>query len=183
MGAKSYISSKWTKNTFSVPEGAKYFAIRHVSKNMFILMLDDFTFIPAAYEITDANLTGYIVYRDGMPLNETPFAGTSYTDLDVPAGNHIYSVTAMYDRGESSPSNLISVTTNAVNGLYDNGANVRARAGHIIITGASDMNVSVTRHDGITIFSNAGSDFIDVAADKGVYIVRLGSRTVKVLVQ
>ena len=89
----------------------------------------------------------------------------------------------MYDRGESSPSNLISVTTNAVNGLYDNGANVRARAGHIIITGASDMNVSVTRHDGITIFSNAGSDFIDVAADKGVYIVRLGSRTVKVLVQ
>lgn len=183
VGAKSYISSKWTKNTFSVPEGAKYFAIRHVSKNMFILMLDDFTFIPAAYEITDANLTGYIVYRDGMPLNETPFAGTSYTDLDVPAGNHIYSVTAMYDRGESSPSNLISVTTNAVNGLYDNGANVRARAGHIIITGASDMNVSVTRHDGITIFSNAGSDFIDVAADKGVYIVRLGSRTVKVLVQ
>ncbi len=182
VGAKSYISAKWTKNTFTVPEGTRYFAVRHVSQDKFMLMLDDFTFIPAKYEITDATLAGYTVYRDGMPLNDTPITATTYTDLDVPGGPHIYRITAVYDRGESAPSNQLDITTNAVSGLYGDNAGVQVHNGHIIITGASGIMVSVVRPDGTAVYSGPGADYIDLAADKGIYIVCLGLRPVKVMV-
>lgn len=182
LGAKSYISPKWTKYTFDVPEGALYFAIRHVSQDKFILLLDDFTFIPAPYEITDALLSGYIIYRDGMPLNSDPLAATSFTDLEAPAGDHVYRVTAMYDRGESSPSNSVSVKTNAVGGIGNDNATVQVRSGHIIITGASGMTVSVVRHDGIVVYAGEGANYIDMPVEKGVYIVHLGMKPIKVLV-
>ena len=182
LGAKSYISAKWTKYTFDVPEGALYFAIRHVSQDKFILLLDDFTFIPAPYEITDALLSGYIVYRDGMPLNSSPLAATTFTDLEAPAGDHVYRVTAMYDRGESSPSNSVSVKTNAVGGIGNDNATVQVRSGHIIITGASGMTVSVVRHDGIVVYAGEGANYIDMPVEKGVYILHLGMKPIKVLV-
>lgn len=182
VGAKSYISAKWTLNSFNVPEGARYFAVRHVSQDMFMLLLDDFTFIPAKYEITDATLAGYTVYRDGTPLNTTPLTTTEFVDTDAPGGLHKYSVTAVYDRGESAPSNLISIETNAVNSLYGDKAVVRVQQGHILITGASGMMISVVRPDGTAIYTGPGADYMSIPADKGIYIVSVGLRPVKVMV-
>lgn len=182
LGAKSYISAKWTLNTFDVPEGARYFAVRHVSQDKFMLLLDNFTFIPSKYEITDAVLKGYTVYRDGSPLITTSSATTEYVDGEAPAGEHLYCVTAVYDKGESIPSNAINIATSAVGSVYGDSAMVRVVGRHIVINGASGMAISIVRPDGASIFSRTGADYMKIPADKGIFIVTVGARTVKVMV-
>jgi hypothetical protein len=54
-------------------------------------------------------LIGYNVYRlegaDFVLLNSEPITGTEYDDEDLAAGEYTYRVTAVYDEGESLPSN------------------------------------------------------------------------------
>ncbi|WP_426512919.1 DUF4832 domain-containing protein [Dactylosporangium sp. McL0621] len=60
----------------------------------------------------NVGVTGYRVYRDGTAV-ATP-TGTSYTDTNVPAGSHTYTVTARDAAGYESPaSNPVTVTVNA----------------------------------------------------------------------
>lgn len=51
-------------------------------------------------------LLGYNVYRDGQKLNAAALPSLSYTDIPSYTGNISYSVTAVYDAGESLPSTL-----------------------------------------------------------------------------
>ena len=52
---------------------------------------------------------GYNVYRDNTLLTETPINTLEYVDTDVASGVYTYSVTAVYDSGESVPVSLIAV--------------------------------------------------------------------------
>lgn len=63
-------------------------------------------------------LTGYNVYRDGDKINATVVNGLTYTDMDLDEGIYEYYVTAVYDEGESGPSNTQEVT------IVDGGATV-----------------------------------------------------------
>lgn len=56
-----------------------------------------------------AALNGYNIYRGGIKINASLVTETTYVDLDVPGGFHKYTVTAVYDDGESDPSNEIEV--------------------------------------------------------------------------
>ncbi len=61
---------------------------------------------------TDRALLGYKVYRDGAQIaNITDPEQTTYTDLDLPNGEYVYGVTAMYGEGESDPA-TVNVTVN-----------------------------------------------------------------------
>jgi hypothetical protein len=42
-------------------------------------------------------LTGYKVYRNAELLTPTPITTLSYTDVNPPAGNYVYSITAVYE--------------------------------------------------------------------------------------
>lgn len=108
-------ANAWEEVNVNLPEGTKYFAIRHVSnaKQSFVFMLDDVTY----YKEGGAP-TGYRVYRDGVKLIET--TDTHYTDQNVPAGDHIYQVTAVYGDKESAAetvntaaAGITTVTTTA----------------------------------------------------------------------
>jgi hypothetical protein len=46
-------------------------------------------------------LLGFNAYRDDVLLNTSTIAGLSYVDADVPSGSHDYTVTAVYNVGES----------------------------------------------------------------------------------
>lgn len=48
-----------------------------------------------------SDLLGYNVYRDDNKLNDNLLEESTYTDLNVPYGNYMYGVTAVYDIGES----------------------------------------------------------------------------------
>ena len=44
---------------------------------------------------------GYGLYRGEMPLHRSLILETTYVDYDVPEGNHVYSLQAIYENGES----------------------------------------------------------------------------------
>jgi hypothetical protein len=54
-------------------------------------------------------LIGYNVYRDDVMLNTDPVTETEYLDQELATGSYVYYVTALYDFGESEPSNEVNV--------------------------------------------------------------------------
>jgi len=67
------------------------------------------------FEVEDPNkrgidgLLGYNVYRDDVKINDDTWGATSYVDLNMLNGTYDYHVTAVYDEGESDPSNTVEV--------------------------------------------------------------------------
>ena len=89
--------------TVDLPEGAAYFAIRCISKDKFIFMVDDITYHPKPL-----SLIGFNVYRDGVKIGSTAAETTSYTYDELNGETHVYAVSAVYDEGESPLSNCVS---------------------------------------------------------------------------
>ncbi|MEA2096041.1 MAG: T9SS type A sorting domain-containing protein, partial [Candidatus Cloacimonadota bacterium] len=57
------------------------------------------------------SLTGFKVYEDGNEIVEiTDPATLTYTDEAIDAGDYVYTVTAIYDDGESNPSDPANIT-------------------------------------------------------------------------
>jgi len=54
-------------------------------------------------------LLGYNVYRDGVIINPTLVTETEYLDENLDTGQYIYYVTAVYDEGESDPTDEVTV--------------------------------------------------------------------------
>lgn len=66
------------------------------------------------------NLLGYNVYRDDIQINASIVEVTEYNDAEPPIGSHDYYVTAVYDNGESGPSNIVSVVVTDINEVTSN---------------------------------------------------------------
>ena len=54
--------------------------------------------------VGDADLQGYHLYRDGILITATPITATRYTDAGVAEGKHGYTVRAIDNAGNESPS-------------------------------------------------------------------------------
>ena len=100
-------SGEWTEFSVELPEGAKYFAINNFSDdtNSFGLFIDDIT-----YEKGAPTVTGFNVYRDGEKLQSVASGVKTFVDEKAPAGEHTYSVTALYAEGESAPTSATIAT-------------------------------------------------------------------------
>lgn len=59
---------------------------------------------------SSANVTGYNVYRNGA-LIASNVATPSYTDANPLSGENVYTITAVSDKGESSPSAAVRINT------------------------------------------------------------------------
>lgn len=96
--SKTLSKGEWEEVTFNVPEGAKYFAVRHTSyEGGFILGIDDVT-----YTIGSKNLADYNIYRNGELIATVAPNCTSYIDTDnLGTTAALYAITAVYDNGES----------------------------------------------------------------------------------
>ena len=90
-----------------LPEGAKYFAIHHITDkdNVCLLMLDDVTFAKG-YDAPK----GYNVYRDGKLVVSLDGNTMKLDDNADTEGAHTYGITAVYEKGESQAV-MINVTT------------------------------------------------------------------------
>lgn len=93
--------------SIEIPEGAKYFAIHHITDkdNACLLMIDDVTFAKG-FEAPK----GYNVYRDGKLIISLDSNTLKLDDNAGTEGAHTYGVTAVYEKGESQPV-MINVTT------------------------------------------------------------------------
>ena len=105
--ANNEVPEQWTEFKASLPEGTKYFAIRHMSYDSYALYIDDITYIGGPAVPEDFKLLGYNIYRDGTKVNSDLIAGTSYTDGLDTAGTYRYRVSTVYNYGESRHSEAV----------------------------------------------------------------------------
>lgn len=92
------------------------------------------------------DLTGFKIYRDEEFLAEVALAPTTYVDEAVPAGTHIYGVSAVYTNGESPKAGPVMITIEGA--IYKIQGFVRDAYTNLSI---SDAWVSTTNTDNGTI--------------------------------
>lgn len=92
---------RWQSLSFDLPEGTRYFAIRHTSPHGYALMVDDIAMDVAPVE---SALTGFNIYRDGLKYNTLTLDTTAFIDGAADDAAHEYLVTAVYTTGESAPA-------------------------------------------------------------------------------
>lgn len=179
LGGDDAVPTDWTEYSYEVPEGAKYFAIRCTSNDCFIFLVDDVTYIPRGLV-----LTGYNVYRDGEMITDSPLDTTSYTDADTKAGQHSYFVTAVYDRGESKASNVVLVdVTVGIGEQMEKAVRIAADDNTIVVSNAAGKSIGIYTADGKTVYSGEGAEVTRVRVNSGVYIVKVGTATLKAVVR
>lgn len=143
--AKVETEGEWKNYTFSIPDGALYFAIERFDPNgsSLWLGLDDIS-----YSIASGNPLSYNVYK-----NRLLYKNVSTTSCSVPAdsGNHEYSVTAVYASGESIPVS-INVATTGIHALDASAATDEPTYWTI-----DGRRLSKPLHRGITIIRNGKS--------------------------
>ena len=104
---------EWTEFTADLPAGAKYFAIRHTSQDIFGLLVDDVTY--AASGASAPVPTSFNIYVEQDKVASVEGDKTTYTVAvdKLTAGEHTFAVSAVYANGaESKPvTATITVTT------------------------------------------------------------------------
>lgn len=174
----------WTKYSFTVPAGTKYFAIRCVSNDSYAFCVDDVTYEPLAGE-TNYEVSGYNIYRDGKKINSDLIKETTYTDNGLEDGTYSYKVTAVYPEGESYYSDAVEVTAKAsgiesITTQYQ----VYAQSNSIIIKGIGNKNIAVCNVDGYVLYKQSNSDEnIEIPVQQGIYIVTIEEEVYKVFVK
>lgn len=171
------IRNKWKEYQVELPEGTKYFAIRVTSKFQQMLMLDDIT-----YESGVGTIIGFNIYRDGQNIATVDAQTTIFKDNTADKGNHNYTVTVIYDEGESRMSNSVS----AVTSLKDNAKAetiVRTIPGHIVISNSSGQEVAVFAANGKQVFSGSGQQNLLIPMMRNTYVVKVGNKAYNVLVR
>lgn len=103
--ASVVVPETWTKYTYNLPEGSKYFAIHSMASNNYMLMVDDATFQRVLLV-----LSGYGIYRDGKLVDTVDGTETTYTDNIADGGSHVYQVSAIYTIGESKLSDVAVIS-------------------------------------------------------------------------
>nr|NQU91893.1 fibronectin type III domain-containing protein [Bacteroidota bacterium] len=80
-----------------------------------ILMELDFDAVRVPNTLLDETrgLLGYNVYRNNVMINQVVVSGTTYLDDNLLPNTYNYYVTALYDEGESLPTNTITVIVEA----------------------------------------------------------------------
>ena len=107
---------EWTLFTADLPEGTRYFAIRHTSEDVFGLLIDDIT-----YEAGDGGVAQYNIYYEGKAVCSVTGEDTAYTleAQQLQDGERTFAVTAVYANGrESRPAMVTIHVDTAVRGIY-----------------------------------------------------------------
>ncbi len=150
------VPGEWTEYQIPIPNGAKRFAVRNVSKDKMALLLDDFFFADAASP-SGVSLTGYNVYCDYKKVGETGKDTRTFSHLGT-NGSRIYNVTAVYEgNGESRGSNnVILEVTGGVDGVAAvsaDGAGILKLGDVLCITGHAGESLHIYNVDGTEVES------------------------------
>lgn len=159
---------------FTLPEGARYFAIYNNSFFGGMLMIDDVTYEAAARE-----LVGYNVYRNNELIATVDANTLTYSDVKT-SGHVSYKVTALYSIGESAPCE--NAITDSVAIIESIGAGVDAKDGKIYVEGADGCEVSIVALDGKVLFNGTARGTVALPVAKGLYIVTVAGKSAKLLV-
>ncbi len=129
---------------------------------------------------SNRSLLGYNVYRDDMQINSATVEVLEYNDAEPPIGSHDYYVTAVYDGGESDPSNVVSVVVTDINELSLSSVAVYPNPtdGAFTIENSNSVVTEVVVMDiaGKEVYNNTFSNSIEInvlGLQKGMYLIRM----------
>lgn len=178
-------ASSWDEYTVALPEGAKYFAIRCVSKDKFALLVDDISYVAAGSVPLQLTLNGYNVYRDGKKLNSSLVDKERYNDYTAVNNNtYSYQVTAVYDKGESAPTDPAKLDfASAINNVEATMVSVTGGDGVIVVAGANGKMVKTFAANGMMEAQLVAGHRTCINASAGLHIVNVGGKTYKVFVK
>lgn len=171
---------KWQGKAFILPDDARYFAIHYVSSDVFGIMLDDIDYTPV---INEKSKFTYNVYADdelvAENLSETAF---SHTGLEL--RDYRYNVTTVVDGTEYNYSNTaVASSLSGVDGVTAAEKSIAVAGSSVVIAGYAGETVAVYGIDGRCIYAEDGcADHVSVTLRSGVYVVKAGSDSVKVIV-
>ncbi len=155
----------WKKYEFTLPEDAKYFAIRYKgnSDESFFVLLDDIRYEPVEESPV---IEGYDIYRDGSLVAENVKASVSggsatYSDLFKPEDTTCYNITPVINRNGT-----------ILRGLDSNTA-------YVAMTGIDEIEEAVDAD--AEYYTLQG--FRVINPDKGIYIKRKGTKASKVIIR
>ncbi len=172
---------EWEHFTVELPEGAQYFAIRYVSQMNFCVMLDDITYVTSDGSLPQ--VIGYNVYRNGVKITETPITETTFTEPEPQLGTLEYAVSAVYEHGESAVSNVVSFRTDGIDELWAS-MKVWSESRNIWVSTESETLVEVYTVAGQKLAGESVDGTWSLPVDMpGVYIVKAGGKTGKVIVR
>lgn len=171
------IPTTWTRYEAELPQGARHFAIRNNSKDKFMLMVDDISFESAPQQLS---IMGYNVYRNGLKLNTEPVENPSYSVEAAVDNTDRFQVTAVYDKGESKPSDAVTLGESGISvNPADASVSVNVIGGSIVVSGYNG-DVIVADISGKVVYTGNSGIIPDLSG--GVYIVRAGNYVTKVVI-
>ena len=176
----SYVElpGSWLEYRYYMPEGARHFAINCVSDGAFAMFVDDIRFNDLT--VPTWNLDHYEIYKDGEKVAESD--DTSYTG-EWP-GSGVYSVKAVYDRGESPMSEGLMLKSVGIGFDTTAGIRVEGIAGAIGINAPAGSDVDVMTLSGMVLrHETMGTETLRIPATPGVYLVRVADSSFKVIVR
>lgn len=178
------VSVEWTEFSFDVPAGARFFAIRRINDGA-VMCLDDVTFTPGNGIPANLTLEGYNVYRDGVKLNDSPLTSTDFADRLPDEYAHSYSVSAVYNHGESRATDRVvaSVGQAGISDATPGAVKVAAGEGMITVENAAGMSLRLYSADGVLRHSSTGTGHDTIATAPGIYVLCAGTDTYKLHVK
>ena len=109
------------------------------------------------------------MYRDGTRITAEPIGETEYCDSEMPEGDHLYAVSAVYSTGESRQSAEVLVSITAIRNIVSEGLRIHAADGWLEVSASADTEVCIIDMAGRLIHNSKGS--VRVALPEGVYVV------------
>lgn len=183
-GNVSYkVPAQWTELSYSVPKNAKRFALRHVSGDGYVLMVDDVTYERAIPTATSLGFMGYNIYCNGEKVNDTPVSARTFTHYPDVVGNYNYTVTAVYPTGESSkcPEASVTIATLGVDAA-NSGASVYVAVSGLEVTVNAPATLATPAGVVVDATTAAAGATLRAAAP-GVYLLTVCNATNKVVLR
>lgn len=167
----------WEQYKYTLPEDAKYFAIRYISNDIFALLIDNLSYVDSSAEISNLTILGYNVYCNGQKVNNDIVTETTYNyEFDADQTTLSFNVTVVYSEGESTFSNTVTVTTDnvGIDDINNLGVNIYGQNNYIKIENVAGRMVNVYTIDGRVVYKAQSVDSnILIPANLGVYIVNI----------
>lgn len=179
----------WEQCEFELPEDAKYFAFVYSSFGMFGAMIDDIIYEPVNPALIDIDSYDvFVAYNGETPsvvATEVPTTSYVLTSADPREATYYVKTNVMAgDRlMQSALSNPAKVEASSVEGL-EAGQFISGGKGKITIGGAAGKAIAICDADGRVLRKTTlAYDPQVFAIDAGIYLVKLGDKTVKVVVR
>lgn len=178
------VAEFWLEYKAALPEGARYFAIRHNSYDTYALFVDDIYFEASGELPVDTELIGYNVFVDdnlSCELEKSTSANIQITE----SGRHSARVSAVYNNGESRACEAVEadVETSGLENISIESA---------ITLDGHTLSVTAAHNTPVKVFSANGNLILRVTCDAlghfettlapGLYIVSAGSACRKLVV-